>query len=93
MVPTMAMSTAGLLVMPKRATTGYDMRVCEAYIDAISSDTAQSRCSRYTLASVPIAIGSRKVSKPKQSPRRRFSRRWNISISRPARNIKYSRPT
>ena len=68
MVPTIAISTARFLVMPKRATTGYGISVCEANIDAISSDTVQLSPSRYTLAKVPITIGIRNVSSPKPTP-------------------------
>ena len=93
MVPTIAISTARFLVMPNRATTGYGINVCEANIDANSNDTVQLSPSRYTLAIVPIAIGIKNVSRPNPTPLLRLRFKWNISISRPAKNIKYSRPT
>ena len=40
-----------------------------------------------------MAIGIRNVNAPKTAPRLRFRRRWNMSISSPARNMRYSSPT
>ena len=39
-------------------------------------------------AATPMTIGTKKVISPNTTPRRRLRRRWYISISRPARNIR-----
>lgn len=68
------------------------MSVWEANILASNTEVMIENPSKYMPARTPKAIGIRNVYKPNTRLRALFLRKSFISISRPARNMMYSRP-
>ncbi len=66
--------------------------MCEAQHDA-SRIAARSSKPIATMTAVPISMGSTKVRAPKDMAPRRLAAKSSRSSSRPATNMRYSRPT
>ena len=64
MVPPTATFTARCLEIPNRMTVGYVIRVCDAYIEAISTDAGRMYPNTQWFIATPAAIGMRNESRP-----------------------------